>query len=62
VRPADVRLVAAHHWDITGALSAGCKAAFVGRPGMTLSPLGSQPDITGPDVAAVVSDIISTDA
>jgi len=56
-----VRLVAAHAWDITGALSAGCQAAFVARPGMVLSPLGDQPDITGPDVAAVVERIIAVD-
>jgi 2-haloacid dehalogenase len=41
VKPADVRLVAAHSWDITGALAAGCQAAFVARPGMVLSPLGA---------------------
>jgi 2-haloacid dehalogenase len=57
----DVRLVAAHSWDITGALSAGCQAAFVARPGMVLSPLSGQPDIIGPDLAAVVRQIIATD-
>jgi 2-haloacid dehalogenase len=56
-----VRLVAAHAWDVTGALSAGCRAAFVARPGMVLSPLGDQPDIIGPDVAAVVERIIAVD-
>jgi len=56
-----VRLVAAHAWDIAGALSAGCRAAFVARPGMVLSPLGAQPDIVGPDVAAVVERIIAVD-
>ena len=54
-----IRLVAAHAWDITGALSAGCQAAFVARPGMVLSPLGDQPDIIGPDMAAVVERIIA---
>jgi 2-haloacid dehalogenase len=56
-----VRLVAAHAWDVSGALSAGCRAAFVARPGMVLSPLGDQPDIMGPDVAAVVERIIAVD-
>src|SRR5207237_164529 len=28
----EVRLVAAHGWDIAGALAAGCRAAFVARP------------------------------
>ncbi len=58
----DVRLVAAHHWDIAGALSAGCQAAFVARPGMVLSPLSDRPDIVGPDLAAVAEQIIATDA
>jgi 2-haloacid dehalogenase len=55
----EVRLVAAHSWDISGALSAGCQAAFVARPGMVLSPIGGQPDIVGPDLAAVVEQIIA---
>ena len=57
-----VRLVAAHSWDVSGALSAGCRAAFVARPGMVLSPLGEQPDIIGPDLAAVTEQIIAVDA
>ena len=44
---AEVRLVAAHAWDVSGALAAGCAAAFVRRPGKVPSPLGPQPDITG---------------
>ena len=31
VEPGQVRLVAAHDWDVTGALRAGCAAAFVAR-------------------------------
>lgn len=56
----EVRLVAAHSWDVSGALSAGCKAAFVARPGMVLSPIGPQPDIVGADLAQVVDQIINT--
>lgn len=58
---AEVRLVAAHSWDISGALAAGCKAAFVTRPGMVLSPIGPQPDITGADIDDAVQQIIRTD-
>lgn len=58
----DVRLVAAHSWDVSGALAAGCKAAFVARPGMVLSPLGPRPDIVGADIAAVVDQIVAIDA
>ncbi len=62
VAAADVRLVAAHSWDVSGALAAGCQAAFVARPGMVLSPIGRPPDIIGPDISAVVDQIIDTDA
>lgn len=57
----DVRLVAAHAWDIAGALAAGALAAFVARPGMVLSPLGGFPDIVAPDIATVVERIIERD-
>lgn len=59
---AEVRLVAAHWWDVAGALAAGCKAAFVARPGMVLSPVGPAPDIIGADLGAVVDQIIAADA
>jgi 2-haloacid dehalogenase len=57
----DVRLVAAHAWDITGALEAGCLAAFVARPGMVLSPIGKQPDIVGRDMHEVAEQIVQRD-
>ena len=59
VDTSDICLVAAHSWDISGALAAGCQAAFVARPGMILSPIGPQPGITGPDIAAVVDQIVA---
>jgi 2-haloacid dehalogenase len=54
----DVRLVAAHDWDVAGALAAGCSAAFVARPGKVLSPL-TRPDIVGDDLAEVARKILS---
>ena len=58
---AEVRLVAAHSWDVSGALAAGAKAAFVARPGMVPSPLGPQPDVVGPDIETVIERIIARD-
>ena len=55
-----VRLIAAHAWDVSGALAAGARAAFVARPGAVLSPLGAAPDIIGADVAAVADSLIGT--
>jgi 2-haloacid dehalogenase len=57
----DVRLVAAHAWDIAGALAAGCAAAFVARPGKVLSPIGDQPDIARGDLLEVADRIIDVD-
>ncbi len=53
----DVRLVAAHAWDVAGALAAGCSAAFVARPGRLRSPLGDQPDVIGADLAEVAAKL-----
>jgi 2-haloacid dehalogenase len=54
-----IRLVAAHDWDVAGARAAGCAAAFVARPGMVLNPLLPQPDLVGRDLVEV-ADLIST--
>jgi 2-haloacid dehalogenase len=58
VEVGQVRLVAAHSWDVTGALRAGCAAAFVARPGMVLSPLIERPDVVGADLREVADQII----
>ncbi len=55
----EIRLIAAHAWDIAGALRAGCKAAFVARPGMVLDPLADSPDVIGSDLKEVVDLIIA---
>ena len=61
VELAEVRLVAAHAWDIAGALAAGARAAFVARPGMVLSPLGPEPEIVGSDLGEVAERLIALD-
>lgn len=57
-----IRLIAAHGWDVTGALQAGAAAAFVARPGALLSPLAPQPDIISQDLREVASAIIDREA
>ncbi|SNY25469.1 haloacid dehalogenase type II [Paractinoplanes atraurantiacus] len=59
VEPSEVRLVAAHAWDVSGALAAGCRAALVRRPGVVAIPLGAQPDIVGPTLTEVADRIIA---
>jgi 2-haloacid dehalogenase len=56
-----IRLVAAHAWDITGALRAGCAAAFVARTGMVLNPLVERPDVVGADLQEVAEQIIEVE-
>ncbi|MBV7327144.1 haloacid dehalogenase type II [Chloroflexi bacterium TSY] len=58
VEPNGIRLVAAHDWDIAGAMQVGCAGAFVARPGMVLGPLQKKPDIIGPDMKSVVEQIL----
>ena len=58
VETRDLRMVAAHAWDIVGAMQAGCAGAFISRPGKVLFPLGPQPDIEGPDLATVARQIL----
>ena len=55
----EIRLVAAHSWDVAGALQAGCAAAFVARPGQVLDPLVSRPDIVGNDLTEVAGAILA---
>ncbi|HLL98695.1 MAG TPA: haloacid dehalogenase type II [Rubrobacteraceae bacterium] len=57
-----VRLVAAHSWDVAGALRAGCAAAFVARQGMVLDPLVERPDVVGGDLAQVADRILEAEA
>ncbi|CAA9482597.1 MAG: hypothetical protein AVDCRST_MAG12-1604, partial [uncultured Rubrobacteraceae bacterium] len=56
------RLVAAHAWDVIGAMRAGCAAAFVARPGMVIDPLAGPPDVVGADLSAVAASIIAAEA
>jgi 2-haloacid dehalogenase len=57
----NIRLVAAHAWDVAGALHAGCAAAFVARPGRVLDPLFPPPDIVGADLREVVDRILAVE-
>jgi 2-haloacid dehalogenase len=57
-----LRMIAAHAWDIGGALRAGCAAAFVARPGKALFPLFPQPDIVGKDLREVSDAILATES
>ena len=62
VEVGEMRLVAAHAWDVAGALRAGCAAAFVARPGMVLDPLVERPDVVGADLREVADRILEVES
>jgi 2-haloacid dehalogenase len=55
----EVTFVAAHAWDIAGALAVGCRAAFVARPGMPRNPLDPEPDLVGADLDEIADRIVA---
>jgi 2-haloacid dehalogenase len=57
----EIRLVAAHAWDVTGAMRAGCAAAFVARSGMVLNPLSERPDVVGAGLQEVADQILEVE-
>jgi 2-haloacid dehalogenase len=61
VEMGQVRLIAAHSWDVAGALRAGCAAAFVARPGMVLDPLVERPDVVGVDLRELADRILEVE-
>jgi 2-haloacid dehalogenase len=54
----EITLVAAHAWDVAGALAAGCHAAFIARPGMPRNPIDPEPDLIGADLGEIADRIL----
>jgi 2-haloacid dehalogenase len=48
-------LIAAHAWDVFGAMNAGWTAAFLARPGKVLFPLAPKPAMVAPDLQALAN-------
>jgi 2-haloacid dehalogenase len=57
--PDECMLVAAHGWDVAGALWAGWRAAFVSRPGAQRYPLAPEPELTEPDLRGTAKALIA---
>lgn len=55
----DAMLVAAHGWDIAGALQAGLQAAFIERKGQSLYSLSIKPQFIGKDIEDFANKIVS---
>ncbi len=58
IKPQESMLIAAHGWDIAGALWANWRAAFISRPGKQLFPLAPQPEIIESDLEKVAQKIL----
>lgn len=54
----DTLMVAAHGWDIAGAMNAGCQGAFIARPGQVLDPLFPEPRFVAADLAGLSEQLI----
>lgn len=59
---ANLCLVAAHTWDIAGALKAGCSAAFIARPGMVLDPSAKYPSIVGTNLGEIADQLLAKES
>lgn len=57
--PENLWMVAAHDWDVAGALNAGWHAILVARPGVVISDKLAVPDRIVPDIAHAVDAILN---
>ncbi|WP_166259233.1 haloacid dehalogenase type II [Marinobacter salicampi] len=57
IQTGDFMMIAAHAWDIAGAAEAGCRTAFVERPGKVQNPVGVRADIHGKGVLGVAKQL-----
>lgn len=59
VEPGRCMLIAAHGWDIAGALWAGWRGAFLSRPGAQLYPLADRPELVTPTLQGTADALVS---
>lgn len=59
VATGEMLMVAAHDWDVAGAMSAGCRGAYVARGGKAYDPVFPAPDIVGADLSEVAERIVA---
>jgi 2-haloacid dehalogenase len=59
VDPGEIALVAAHGWDVMGAMRAGLRGAWVARSERWLVPVVPEPDVRGEDLEEVARAIMA---
>lgn len=55
----EMRMIAAHDWDIAGAINAGCLSAYIAREGKVYNTLYKKPDILGKDLSEIADKILN---
>ena len=58
VSTSNIVMVAAHDWDIAGAMAAGCDGVFITRHGQAYSPAFPEPTFRARDIADAATRII----
>ena len=59
--PDQAVLVAAHAWDVMGAMRAGLRGAWVARSEQWYVPVAPEPDVRGEDLREVASKLAALD-
>ncbi len=59
VHPNECMMIAAHGWDIAGALWAGWRGAYIARPGKQHYPLAPLPEINEADLLKISEKLIA---
>ncbi len=59
IKTNEMRMIAAHDWDIAGAINAGCKTAYIAREGKVYNALYKKPDISGKNLSEVADQILN---
>jgi 2-haloacid dehalogenase len=59
--PVEILFAAAHDWDVTGAMKAGYRTAFIARHGMSLNPLEAPPETIVPDIRSLAEAIVGAE-
>ncbi len=59
VKPEECMLIAAHGWDVAGAMWANWRAAFISRPGQQIFPLAPVTEIAEPDLQVIAHILVT---
>ncbi|MCI4669822.1 MAG: haloacid dehalogenase type II [Bacteroidia bacterium] len=59
LKPEDCMMIAAHGWDVAGAMWAGMRAAFIARPGQQLYPHAPKTELETKNLSELVDKLIT---